>query len=362
MCWLFLIGGGLATAAMFVISMGLNFLFGYGLGQTPVRAVVFGCVSVIVDAWKGLGPIFILALTRARRLSSAGAGSAVWVVCFVYSVSSAVGIVIQDRTTRTAGRDTVHASYEDVRQQMDEVQGTRRRLRHSRPASEVEAAIAAVLMRPANDRKSVRPVGALSINCSRVDVRTIDACGEIAVLRQELASAQEAARLDQQIAALRVQAEKLRGRGATVSSDPQGELFARLTRGWLTAKDVGFTLGLLLAAAIELVSAFGPAVLAAYAEASSRAPGAAANGKGRRVGLVLDYIADCIEPAATTSALASDELYNDYTKWCAKFGKRAMTGLDFIGEFDRSRIEQGLEQIKKFGNRYYGMRLVKAGN
>jgi hypothetical protein len=70
MRWLFLIGGGLATAAMFVISMWLNFLFGYGLGQTPVRAVVFGCVSVIVDAWKGLGPIFILALARTRRLPS----------------------------------------------------------------------------------------------------------------------------------------------------------------------------------------------------------------------------------------------------------------------------------------------------
>src|SRR5205085_797825 len=123
-----------------------------------VRAVVFGCVSVIVDAWKGLGPIFILALTRARRLPSAGAGSAVWAVCFLYSVSSAVGIVIQDRTTRTAGRDTVHASYEDVRQQMGEVQATRRRLRQSRPASEVEAAIDAVLIRPAGNRKSGRSV------------------------------------------------------------------------------------------------------------------------------------------------------------------------------------------------------------
>jgi hypothetical protein len=239
------------------------------------------------------------------------------------------------------------------------LQGRRKRLRLSRPASEVEAAIAAVLIRPVSDRRSRRSVGALSLNCSRVDTRTMEACGEVAVLRQELAAAQEAARLDERLSALRVRAQELRERGATRSSDPQGELFARLTRGWLTAGDVGFTLGLLLAAAIELVSAFGPAVLAAYADASLRPSSPSAIAKGRRIGLVLDYIADCVEPAATTSALGADELYGNYVKWCSKLGRRAMTGLDFIGEFDRSRIEQGLEQIKKFGSRYYGIRLVR---
>ena len=67
MRWLFLIIGGIATAAMLLISMWLNFLFGSSLGQTPEKALVFGCVSVISDAWKGLGPIFILALYRAKR-------------------------------------------------------------------------------------------------------------------------------------------------------------------------------------------------------------------------------------------------------------------------------------------------------
>jgi len=69
-----LIVGGVATAAMLLISMRLNFLFGFSLGQTPEKAWVFGWVSVISDAWKGLGPIFILALFRARhRWSTAGA-------------------------------------------------------------------------------------------------------------------------------------------------------------------------------------------------------------------------------------------------------------------------------------------------
>lgn len=128
--------------------------------------------------------------------------------------------------------------------------------------------------------------------------------------------------------------------------------------GWLSAGEVGFTLGLLLAAAIELVSAFGPAVLSAYADAN--AAGSARSTKGMKVGLVLDYMADRVEPSTVSSALASEELYKDYVKWCSHRGRRAMTGLDFIGEFERSRIEQGLEQIKKFGDRYHGIRLVRA--
>ena len=50
MRWVLLIIGGIATAAMLGISMRLNFLFGYSLGQTPEKAQVFGWVSVISDA------------------------------------------------------------------------------------------------------------------------------------------------------------------------------------------------------------------------------------------------------------------------------------------------------------------------
>ena len=79
---LFLIVGGVATAVMLLISMRLNFLFGYSLGQTPEKAWVFGFVSVVSDAWKGLGPIFILALIRTQRWPSAASAASIWIVCF----------------------------------------------------------------------------------------------------------------------------------------------------------------------------------------------------------------------------------------------------------------------------------------
>ena len=111
---LFLIVGGVATAAMLLISMRLNFLFGYSLGQTPEKAWVFGWVSVISDAWKGLGPIFILALFRARHRWSTAGAALIWIVCFSYSVTSALGVAVEDRSTRTGSRETIVMNYEET--------------------------------------------------------------------------------------------------------------------------------------------------------------------------------------------------------------------------------------------------------
>ena len=104
MRWLVLCAGGLATAAMLGISMRVNFLFGYSLGQTPERAEVFGWVSVISDLWKALGPICFIALFRARRQWAGMAASAIWAACLLYSVTSAVGAAIEDRSSRTGNQ------------------------------------------------------------------------------------------------------------------------------------------------------------------------------------------------------------------------------------------------------------------
>ena len=356
MRWLFLICGAVATAAMIGISMRLNFLFGAALGQTAEKAMVFGCVSVVGDAWKGLGPIFIVTLLRDRRLASAAAASIVWSACFLFSVSSALGIAIQDRTSVTGGRETVQASYEDARAEIEEVEGKRKSLQQHRSAGEIEAVIASRLAEPVSSAQRVRgTVGSVSANCTKADTRTVESCAEVAALRQELAVAVEGARLDQRVTELRQRAQALRERGAGQAPDPQAELVARLTRGWLSTRDVGPSLALLLACVIELVSAFGPVVLAAYAEATT--------GGGRRrdnaAVVTVDYMLERIEPGEKGSAISGDMLYADYKRWCARNRKKPIAGTAFIVDFDRSRIEHGLEKIQKFGNRYYGIRLVE---
>ena len=339
---------------MIAISMRLNFLFGAALGQTAEKSLVFGLVSVGADAWKGLGPIFIFALWRSRKRSPAAAATVVWIPCFLFSITSALGLAIQDRASAIGGRETVQANYEDVRTEIEDVETRRRALPSHRSAGEIDAAINALLSQPVASAHRIRgTVGSLSAGCTKADVRTTETCAEIARLRKELATAIEGARLEERMSELRRRAETLRERGAGQLPDPQAELLSGLTRGWLAVRDVGPSLALLLAAVIELVSAFGPVVLAAYAEASRD------SGHQREAeASAIDYMLERMEPAEKESVISADALYADYRSWCAAKRREAVASSSFIQEFDRSRIEHGLANIQKFGNRYYGIKFA----
>ena len=141
-------------------------------------------------------------------------------------------------------------------------------------------------------------VGELSNNCHRADSRTAESCAEIGRLREELAAANEERDLGRRLSELTIQAHALRERGAMKAADPQAELLSRLSAGLLSPADIGPGLSLLLAMAIELVSAFGPTVLSNYAEATER------DGEQREkpADRIVDYLAERIEPAAHADA------------------------------------------------------------
>ncbi len=143
-------------------------------------------------------------------------------------------------------------------------------------------------------------------------------------MREELAAAHEERDLDRRLLELTTQARALRERGAMKAADQQAELLSRLSAGLLSPSDVGPALSLLLALTIELVSAFGPTVLSNYAEAS--------DGKQRDkpADLVVDYLAERIEPATNTDRLSESALYADYAAWCRAFGLVAVSAADSI--------------------------------
>ncbi len=356
MRWLFLIVGGVATAAMLGISMRLNFLFGYSLGQTPEKAWVFGFVSVVSDAWKGLGPIFILALIRAQRWPPMAVAASIWIVCFIYSVTSALGVAVEDRSTRTGSRESLVMTYAETKAELERLEKRRTGLRAHRAAAELDAAIKAALARPVESTQHLRgTLGDLSNNCQRAGSRTLEACAEVSHLREELAVANEERDLDRRLSELTGQARQLRERGAMKPADPQAELLARLSHGWLSPHDVGPGLSLLLAVTIELVSTFGPTVLSAYAEAT--------DSRGREqpakaLGLVIDYLAERIEPAANTETLSESALYADYQAWCRTSERMALPAPEFVTGLDQLRADNGLGKIRKRKDCYCGIRLV----
>lgn len=378
--WLVILALSIATAGMFLISMRANYLYGRSIGQSPETQEALAWANVGADIWKAFGLIVVTALWRSRWRRAAFATAITWCVCLAFSISSAIGIYVQERAALTGGREAKHASYEDARKDRADVEGKLKELTRHRSVNQVEAAIAAVLARPVMVGERVRgTVGALSANCSKDDKRAAEACAEIAQLREELAVANESIKLQERAGTLRQQMASLRGEGGAVVPDPVGEFWAWVSRGWVSVRAVGFGLPLFFAFMIETVSAFGPLAMVAYAEATRRqvpdslSPSDAAGrdrsrhvqvGRGNvtvieaATGRVVQFMADRTEPTGDSAAISIEELHADYESWCFANALQALLREAFAVEFDRVREVPQLEgKIRKFGSRYYGIRL-----
>jgi hypothetical protein len=373
--WLVIIVLGAATAGMVAVSLRANYLFGYGFGQTPDRAHVFGWANVAADLWKVGGLIVITSLWRAGQKRSALSLMPIWVLCVLWGLVGAIGVYAQDRTALIGGREAIAATYKDAERELAEIDGKLQTVKTERSITQVDAAIAAVMARPIMAGERVRgTVGKLSSNCTKDERPTAEACLEVASLREERAAAEEVARLEIHKAALRSQITKLREGGGSLVPDPVAELFAWLSRGQLSVRDIGFGFPLVFAFLIEIVSAFGPAGVVAYAEATRGTsdistktqldmarsgellPAAAGDGQHGRV---VKWMADRTEPTGDTSAITLDDLHADYEVWCIGKNMSAAKCDAFGDEFDRVReVPELAGKIRKFGSRYYGIRLV----
>jgi hypothetical protein len=65
--WAVLTALSLATGVIFAVSVRGNYLFGYGLGQTPEKRELFAWANVAADVWKAFGLVAASALWRDKR-------------------------------------------------------------------------------------------------------------------------------------------------------------------------------------------------------------------------------------------------------------------------------------------------------
>jgi hypothetical protein len=221
--------------------------------------------------------------------------------------------------------------------------------------------------------------GLLSNNCTKHDARTANACADVAQLHTDRARVIETTRLEERAAELRRTIHSLRSHGGASAPDPVGEFWAWLTRGFFSVKDVGFGLPLAFAVMIEMVSAFGPLGIVAYAEATRATTGRDVSrhvakdhdmsgpsatisdsvAKRDGVAAVVSYIAERTEPTESAAGIGVEELFADYLAWCMQGRIATLRFKDFTRIFDELRSSPELEgKIKKFGRRYFGIALA----
>jgi hypothetical protein len=382
----------------------MNWRFGFSLGKTEMDGQIYGAASAAADCMKALVPFFFFAAIKNRVWSQAVAAALLWTVVTGYSMTSAVGHAALNRFDSTGQRAVKAATYKDLRADMTRTQEQLGWVPQHRPADTVKNDLQAL--------KDQRPWSWTS-NCTDVKGKVgREFCQKYHALNAELASAEEADKLEGRIG--EIGAKLAKGAGGTVmaEADPQATVLVHLTG--LDMDTVQTGLALFVALLLEIGSGFGLYVAFAQwrlydqaapklaepvaerhqaavartdveplpalapveeqdVEATPLAPVAepaaarvfANDNSGRAIAqkmippasTIERYYKERIASAEPGSSVKSSEMYEDYCLWCESLTKEPMSHPGFSREFNTLGVKKS-----RIGNRtrYHGIVLRSA--
>ena len=244
--------GVLAAGVLLAVSAAMNWRFGFSLGKTEMDGQIYGAASAAADCLKALIPFFFFAALKNKMWSQAAASAVVWVVVTGFSLTSALGHAALNRLD-TAGQRTVeHQVYTDLRADLKRAQDQLSWIPQHKPAQAVAAEVEGLK----NNR-----FWSATKSCTDVPGKsTREFCQTYSEKMAELASAQQAAALEQRIGDIH---QKLGGatRHTVMSeADPQAAVLARLGSIFmpsLKTEDVQTALTVFIALLLEIGSGLG---------------------------------------------------------------------------------------------------------
>ncbi len=384
--------GVLAAGVLLAVSAAMNWRFGYSLGMTEADKQIYGAASAAADCFKALVPFFFFAAIRNRMWSQAAASAVVWVVVTGYSLTSALGHAALNRLD-TSGQRAVHAAqYKDLRADLKRAQDQLSWIPQHRPIAAVQSEI---------DSAKTQRAWSFTKGCTEVNGKQgRDFCQQYHGLTAELASGEQAAKLDGVIASINAKLAKANGANAMADADPQAAVLAKLASLVIPdvkVEDIQVALTVFVAIFLEIGSGFGmyvafaswrmhdraaPSVPAMAEIAEPVAPPAATTlapapvaqpvaGKPR-FGVANDnrsqpptrqltapetdverFYKERIETADGAS-LTATTLYEDYCAWCEEQQKEPLA----LPTFGREFGDLGVQKAKIAGRvRYIGIGL-----
>lgn len=234
------------------ITMLFNFLFGWGLGQTQFDRAAMAASAVVIDLAKVVAVWFAFEWCHARAWSKAVPALIASFLLVLVGLTAAVGFISQTRSGVVGDHEMIVANYKDAERELGEVERRRQVIATERTSEQVNADIAGRLRAPVMEGTRVRGgVDGVSKDCTRTDPLTIEACKKIVELRQELADAVEAARLEQSMAAIRVRLAALRAQGGMQESNVQAGTLHKMLGTWLSLASIKIGLEFLVPVAAE---------------------------------------------------------------------------------------------------------------
>jgi hypothetical protein len=373
--------GVLAAGVLLAVSAAMNWRFGYSLGKTELDGQIYGAASAAADCFKALVPFFFFAALRNKMWSQAAAAAVLWTVVTGYSLTSALGHAALNRLDTTGQRAVEAASYKDLRSDLKRAQDQMSWIPQHRPATTVVSEIDGLK----NQRAWTTTKGCTDVNGKAVR----DFCQQLHALSSELASAQQAEKLDARIAEISGNLGKSRSTSAMTEADPQAAVLTKLANmvfPGMKIEDMQTALTIFVAVLLEIGSGFGmyvafstwrlyeravPAIpmRASVAEVHVAPQAAPVAPVRQRLGATNDnrsapklqapetdverFYKERID-ANEGNSLTATTLYEDYCAWCEEQQKEPLA----LPTFGREFGELGVQKAKIAGRvRYIGIGL-----
>ena len=365
-CWsasLLNTAGYAAATAFCVVSIGANFRYGISLGDEPFDKSLYAAASVAADAFKIMLPLVTLRLWARHHLVMSLVSLAFWLGCVGWSLSSAVGFALASRSEAVAERAATAQTRNGWEATVERAETQLSTLGGHRPPAVIRAELNGVTTPPLVWHRTKECTEA-----TLAESRTL--CGPVLRLRQELAAAEAAERLEGHLVAGREQLAALPVAG--LDADPQASALARLAG--LDEAAIRTGLALLLAMLVEAGSALGFTLLGLANVSHPTVPNTVArpvrapplrrcvhpprpstsDGAIKRWGLTrLD-----VDPGAEIPARAA---YHDFCCWARTERIEPCSETRFGKEFTFRIIDLGGRKVKRRDRAYYvGVALIGA--
>jgi len=239
--------GAITSIGFVLISAAMNWRFGASFGRSTLDAFLYGCASALGDILKAVLPFLIAWSITARRPLGAMAGITVWLVCLVFSLTSAVGFASLNRADTAKIRALQASHLETLQIEQARLRKKLGWLPEHRPEPIVRLEITAAKDHP-RWRSSAECRNATIIK-SRVF------CNRYRQLEVEQASAAEAARIETRLSEISKELANQIRSDASTSRDPQVVSLTRITGQ--PRNTVRMSLIVLMATLLEVGSSLG---------------------------------------------------------------------------------------------------------
>jgi len=352
MRWLVLLIGLPVSVGLTIVSMIANWRFGIRLGAEDGDAWTYGLASVCADGLKVILPFAIAWAWQRRKVAEWLSGACLWLVITAYSLVSALSFAAVNRDEIASRNQSQAQVYADLRHELDAKRRERGSLPSSRPVGTIEAEIRS---------SEQQPRFGVSRECTQTPTRDLrHFCERHFALQGELGTAQRAAQLDAELAAIKARLDSLPPSASSRRADPQVELFRSLSG--LTEDTIKAALAVLVCLLIELGSGLGLFVVMSFHRSLREAAAATADEPIDITPAALipsddDWVRERLERDARAT-IGAAELYADYRLWLEARGRgSAMT----VTAFGRWMSDLGLVRDKSGGRIVYrGVRIKLA--